>query len=165
MGADKWGRERKGPGGRRGEVVRRGRGESIVGGGKVRGEVVSWGAAVARIVVGLPVHLAIWYLTVFTLCPNVHGTIVTAAQDSARCRGHLVSGEIGPIPGGGAVKERSRGKRVGGRGTLTYGRKVNDLCGVTQIRVHVYVTVCLVVSGVATAALITVGSPMISAIW
>ena len=165
MGADKWGRERKGPRGRRREVVRRGRGESMVGGGKVRDEVVSWGAVVARIVVGLPVRLAIWCLTVFTLRPDVHGTIVAAAQNSARCRGHLVSGEIEIISGGGAVKERSRGKRVGGRGPLTYRRKVDDLCGVTQIRVHVYVSVCLVVSGVATAALITVGPPMISAVW
>ena len=121
VGADKWGRERKGPGGWRGEVVRKGRGESIVGGGKVRGEVVSWGAAVARIVVGLPVHSAIWYLTVCTPCPNVHGTIVTAAQNPARRRGHLDYGEIEPIPGGGTVRERLGGKQVGGRGRLTYG--------------------------------------------
>ena len=43
---------------------------------------------------------------------------------------------------------------------MPYGRDVK----VTQIRVHVYVSVRLVVSGVATAALITVGPPMISAV-
>ena len=99
----------------------KGRGESIAGGGKVRGDVVCWGAAVARIVVGLPVHSAIWYLTVSTPCPNVHGTIVTAAQNPARRRGHLVYGEIEPIPGGGTVRERLGGKQVGGSGKLSYG--------------------------------------------
>ena len=79
MGADKWGGERKGPRGRGREVVRRGRGEPMVGGGEVRCEVESWGAVVARVVVGLPVHLAIWYITVFTLLRDVHETIVAAA--------------------------------------------------------------------------------------